>query len=121
MGIFGDATYIKQSLTDSTKFSGTIYFTRIGPFAQISGTGIQLKSNLAANGTVYSAGLIPSGSRANRDFPVNTLVNQKGTLGGVYINSSGTVFFKAPASTGYTTSDKFDFSGMWIVAGYGAS
>ena len=121
MGILGDATYRKEALEDENVFTGKIYMTRIGPFVQISGVGIQLKANLAANSRVYSASLIPFGCRANRDFPINTLVNQRGTLGGVYVNSSGTVFFMSPTSAGYSTGDKFNFSGVYIVADYGAS
>lgn len=117
MGILGDATYIKQQLTDNTVFSGTIYLTRIGPFVQISGAGIKLVSDLAANSNRYSANLIPSNCRGNRDFPIATDLKDGCSM---YVNGSGSLFFKSGAN-GLSKNTSIIVSGMYVVGSYGAS
>ena len=121
-GILGDATYKRLLLTNTNVFTGTIYLTRIGPFAQISGSGINLINDLAENSRVYANALIPSGYRANRDFPVTATIGSVVLANArVYINGAGTLFFTTGSGATIPSSASITLSGLYIVSSYGAT
>ena len=88
-----------QSATDSTKFTGTIHYRKIGSFVEVYGNSIALKGSVGSSG--YTLFSLPSGYRPseNRATPAGGTAK----WGFLLFNSGGSVvFYKSSADSSWT-------------------
>ena len=100
------------SCTNSTVFSGTIYYRQVGVFVNVYGSYIKLVNDLAtSNITLLASGTVPS-PKANVYFPAG---NNEG-FGQLYISSAGAVQFYKEADQSWSTSRNIHFCVMYMTA-----
>lgn len=105
-----------NSLTNSSTFTGTIHYRRIGKWVEVRAFQIKLKANLTDNNGITLAAL-PSGYRPS-DYSLGVGAgNAIPGMGLLTVDTSGNMkLFKDSSVTSYSTSTNIYFGFMFMIA-----
>lgn len=102
-----------QTLTNSSVFTGTIYYRKIGCFGEIHGYGLKLAEAFTGNSYV-TLGQIGSGYYPSKNFM--TPFGSTYIIGLISLGSSGQIsLYKDRNTASMTTSMSFYFNCMYII------
>ena len=103
-------------LTNSTVFTGTIHYRRIGKWVEVRAFQIKLKANLTDNNGVTLCAL-PSGYRPSSYSIGVGGGNANPGMGLLTVDTSGNMkLFKDSAASSYSTSTNLYFGFMFMIA-----
>lgn len=101
--------------TNPSKFTGTVYYRRIGKTVEVRAIDIKLTSGLSASNGISIGNIIPSGYRPSSyvTFPIryhNDLKNATGLIG-----TDGNVYVYSPDAVAITTNSTICFTAMYFL------
>ena len=101
--------------TNSSTFTGTIYYRKVGKMVEVTAYDIKSTTDLSASTGKSLGQIIPSGYRPNKNETFAMRVHNNSKTASGFAMSDGYIYIYAPDSVNLTTSDTLCFTAMYFI------